>query len=377
MPTKRSSRLLSFCCSALLALSAAAPISLPVVAEEVAVRSDHPDHYTVVKGDTLWDISGRFLEKPWLWPEVWQVNPQIQNPHLIYPGDVVSLIYVDGKPRLVFGRAGVDKLSPRVRAEPLEGAIPTIPLALIQPFLTRGRVVSAAELDAAGYVLEHAGEHIITGKGDRVYARHLPGEATPRVRYGVYQPGDAYTDPDTGEHLGYEALFIADAEVSRSGDPATLKLTSSTREVNRGDRVLVADDQVYEPYFQPRAPEQPVTGRIIAVMDGVSQIGQHQVVVLNRGTRDGLVPGHVLAIDQAGATVKDVYAKSAVSASQSVRERSSLHDRFGGELHGEPVTLPDEEAGVLLVFRPFERVSYALVMRATRAIHVLDKVRNP
>lgn len=319
----------------------------------VALNPAHPDEYTVVKGDTLWDISARFLSKPWLWPEVWYANPQIQNPHLIYPGDVISLVYVNGRPQLRLRRGGgTDKLSPQVRSTPLDSAIPTIPIDAIQQFLNHSRVFSQQDLDAAPYIVESADEHLITGAGDRVYVRRLPSAATSR--YSVYRPGQVYRDPDTKEQLGVEGLYIGDANLQRFGDPSTLQLVRTTREAKIGDRLFPVDADEIQRNFMPHAPAD-MHGRIISVVDGVTQIGQHQVVVLNRGARDGLEVGHVLAISQAGARVAD---------------------KVSGK-RGEMVTLPDERAGVLMVFRTFDRVSYALVMSATRAIHVLDKVDTP
>jgi hypothetical protein len=320
----------------------------------VALNPSHPDQYTVVKGDTLWDISARFLSKPWLWPEVWYANPQIKNPHLIYPGDVISLVYVNGRPQLRVRRGAVatEKLSPQVRSTPLDSAIPTIPIDAIQQFLNHSRVFSQKELDAAPYIVESADEHLITGAGDRVYVRRLPSAAT--TRYSVYREGQVYRDPDTNEQLGVEALYIGDANLQRFGDPSTLQLVRTTREAKIGDRLFPVDSDEIQHNFLPHAPAS-MHGRIIAVIDGVTQIGQHQVVVLNRGTRDGLEVGHVLAISQAGDTVADTVSGK----------------------RGDSVTLPDERAGILMVFRTFDRVSYALVMSATRAIHVLDKVDNP
>jgi len=318
----------------------------------VALNPSHPDEYTVVKGDTLWDISARFLSKPWLWPEVWYANPQIKNPHLIYPGDVISLVYVDGRPQLRLRRGGTDKLSPQVRSTPLDSAIPTIPIDAIQQFLNHSRVVSQKDLDAAPYIVESADEHLITGAGDRVYVRRLPSADTSR--YSVYRQGQVYRDPDSNEQLGVEALYIGDANLQRFGDPSTLQLVRTTREAKIGDLLFPVDADEIQRNFLPHAPAS-MHGRIIAVVDGVTQIGQHQVVVLNRGAHDGLEVGHVLAISQAGATVSD---------------------KVSGK-RGDSVTLPDERAGILMVFRTFDRVSYALVMSATRAIHVLDKVDSP
>lgn len=324
-------------------------------ATAVELNPNHPQRYVVVKGDTLWDIAGRFLQDPWLWPEIWHVNPEIANPHLIYPGDVIKLVYVDGKPRLELerGRPTV-KLSPQIRSEPIRKAIPTIPLDSIRQFLTEPHVLTREELDRAPYVVSSAGEHLVTAAGDRVYVRGVADE--DHRQFVIVREGEPYVDPQTGELLGLEALYVADASVERFGDPATMAVQRSDSEVRVGDRLVPIEEEVtYETSFEPRAPAQTVDGQIIAVLNGVSQIGRNQVVVINRGRREGMEPGHVLAIYQKGKTIDDPVTED-------------RHDT---------VTLPDERAGLLMVFRTFDRVSFGLVMRASTNMHVLDVVRNP
>ncbi|MEW8646147.1 MAG: LysM peptidoglycan-binding domain-containing protein [Candidatus Thiodiazotropha endolucinida] len=321
-----------------------------LAAQHVALNPSHPERYTVVKGDTLWDISSMFLRDPWLWPEVWYVNPQIANPHLIYPGDEIVLTYRDGQPVLQLSRK--NSLSPRVRATPLDQAIPTIPIDAIAPFLTRPYVVDENELEKAPYIVHFLDDHIIGGAGISYYARSIMEERP--IQYTVVRPEKPYKDPDTGEVLGYEALYVGTSELKRTGDPAKLLLTSSDMEAIIGDRLI--KEQEDEPLidFQPRVPENPIEGRIISVLNGVTQIGQYNVVVLNKGANVGLEAGHVLRILQGGEAIRDI-----------VKGR------------GETVTLPLEEAGHLMVFRTFEKVSFALVMDATKPLHVLDWVRTP
>jgi LysM repeat protein len=325
-----------------------------LIADDVVLNPNHPERYVVVKGDTLWDISSRFLRDPWLWPEIWYVNPQVENPHLIYPGDVLKLVYVEGRPQVrVESGTGLTKLSPTVRARPIEDAIPTIPVDAIEQFLTRPLVVEKGELEKAPYLVEHADEHLVTGAGDRIYVRGIEG--TDGTAFSVYRAGQTYIDPDTGETLGYEAIFVGDASAERFGDPSTLALTNTTREARIGDRLRPADNSGIYPHFLPHSPPPGVTGRIIAVHDGVTQIGQFQVVVINRGAADGMEAGHVLEIYRAGALIPDTVSKK----------------------HFDKVQLPDEKAGLLMVFRTFDRVSFALVMKAVRSIHVGDKVATP
>ena len=338
------------CKSLILVLSCA--LSMPLALADDLLRADHPDQYTVVKGDTLWDISGRFLRSPWRWPDIWYVNPQIANPHLIYPGDVLELVYIDGKPQLRM-RRGPLKLSPTVRSTPWDGAIPTIPVDAIGPFLTRPYVLDKDQLDGAPYIVDFADEHILGGAGQKAYVRRI--DQTEPLKYEIVRPGGPYKDADTGEILGYEALYIGTSELQRTGDPATVFINSTDLESVIGDRLIPAGEEKATANFTPHAPAQPVEGSIIAVMNGVSQIGQYNVVVLDRGARDGLAPGTVLRVDQRGELIRDVVTPDS----------------------RDKVQLPDEEAGLLMVFRTFERVSFGLVMHASRVMHVNDRVRNP
>lgn len=326
-------------------------LSAQAIAKDVELNPDQPKRYVVERGDTLWDISGMFLKYPWHWPDIWQVNPQIENPHLIYPGDVLTLVYRDGRPVLELDR-GPLKLSPGIREIALEKAIPTIPLDAIRPFLSHARVVGADELEAAPYVVASSDERLISGAGDKVYVRGVKEEEGKH--YSIFRGDEAYTDPETGEVLGYEAIYVADSWVRALADTSTVDILESTREVMIGDRLLPVINEDYEMNFFPRSPDNDLNGHIISVYDGVSQIGQYQIVVLSRGAREGLEPGHVLSVYQTGETIKDLVTED-------------RHD---------VVTLPDEYAGVAMVFKTFEKVSYAIVMKATRAIHVGDKVKS-
>lgn len=338
-----NNKLIGFILGLLLSCSA-------IAAEPVALNPAHPERYTVVKGDTLWDISALFLRDPWLWPEVWYVNPQIENPHLIYPGDEILLTYRDGRPVLSLSRK--NKLSPSARATPIDMSIPTIPIDAIAQFLTRPYVVEKDELKQAPYIVHFLDDHIIGGAGISFYARSIMQDDV--TRYTVVRPGKPYKDPDTEEILGYEATFIGDADLKRSGDPAKFLIVTSDQEAIIGDRLIKAQEKEPLINFEPRAPEGDIEGRIISVLNGLSQIGQYNVVVLNKGARDNLEPGHVLQILQGGNEIRDI-----------IKGR------------GETVTLPLEEAGILMVFRTFDRVSFALVMGATKPLHVLDWVRPP
>ncbi|MEY4589828.1 MAG: hypothetical protein RL497_1904 [Pseudomonadota bacterium] len=333
-----------------LGLFAACFLSGHLWAEAPKLRSDVPDTYTVVKGDTLWDISGRFLQNAWMWPEIWHVNPQISNPHLIYPGDVIKLVYIDGKPRLTLDR-GTKKLSPTAHVIDQDKAITTIPLDKIASFLSKARIVSPDELKKAPYVVSGESEHLLTGKGDKLYARG--SFDTETSAYGIYREGQAFKDPNTRELLGVYASGIGGAKMrALDGDIATLLATRSQEEIRIGDRLLVDDAHGIDSTFTPSAPASEIDGEIIFVEGGVTQVGKMNVVLLNRGTREGINVGNVLAVFKRGATVRD-------------------------SLRGDKVTLPDERSGLVMVFKTFEKLSLGLILEAERPLSVSDKVRNP
>ena len=334
----------------LYALAASALLFTSWAQAQPELRSDHPERYTVVKGDTLWDISARFLNNPWYWPEIWHVNPQVANPHLIYPGDRLALVYIDGKPRITkVATSDVVKLSPQVRSEAIDTPIPAIPLDAIASFLTETRIVSPEEINGAPYVLEGEDGRIITGAGDRIYAR---GEK-PADRVGIFRRSKEFVDPDTGEFLGLEPRSIARGNVNaENGDVLTVGITKSSEEVRIGDRLLVNEDRRLTTSFVPSSPDSEIEGKMISVDGGVSQIGQYDVVAINRGEREGLAPGNVLAVLKAGNMVRD-------------------------PVTGETIELPSERAGLLMVFQAYEKMSYGLVLQATRPLSVGDKVTNP
>lgn len=333
----------------LMALTAWAGLAL---AAESPFRDDVPERYTVKKGDTLWDISGQFLRDPWLWPEIWQANPQIENPHLIYPGDVISLVYIDGKPYLTLNRdSRTVVLTPSVKVIPHESAIPAIPLEAITSFMSRTRVVQPGELEAAPYVLAGHEKRLVSGLGDDFYVR---GELTSGIDfYGIYRKRDPYFDPETEEMLGIKAEDIGSGQLKTTENGiSTFGATRSEREIRAGDRLLPQEERRLDPTFFPQPPEADIDGLIIDVEGGVTQVGYLDVVALNRGERDGLTDGTLLAIHKAGETVRD-------------------------RVTGEMVELPSERAGMLMVFRTFEKMSFGLVLNADRPLAVDDHVRNP
>ncbi len=355
----------------LLSLALALPVTimtLPVFAADV-IKADHPDRYVVKEGDTLWDIASMFLTDAWMWPEIWQVNPDIENPHLIYPGDEITLRFIDGEPRLSLTRGDAartvvlkrgqktregdrnEKLAPRIRISPLVSAIPAIPLDAIASMLTTGRIVEQDTLSHAPYILAGRADSLVFGPGDEFYARGNWEKDTSV--YGIFRAGDVYQDPETREVLGFEAREVGQARIiDREDDLVTLRLVSVKQDVRIGDRLMPTEERRVESTFYPTPPEDRISGVIMTVLGGVTQVGRNDVVVVNRGTRSGLDVGNVLAIYKQGALVRD----------RVTRER---------------VRLPSERAGILMVFRSFEKMAYGLVLETEEPLRVGDVVRNP
>jgi len=329
------------------------------VSGPIPLASGAPDEYVVKEGDTLWDIASTFLRDPWYWPEVWYINPQVENPHLIYPGDVLAMVVIDGRQRITNVRASAYRLSPQARVTPLTESITSIPYEQISAFLSKGLVLEKDQADQLPYILSTRGDHLVAAAGNDVYIRG--GQAVPNgTRYSVVHVGDELRDPDDNDLLGYQGVYIGEGALSRGGDPATVSLTDTNREALNGDRLIPETVDIPLNFF-PKAPDIDVDGRIISVVDGVSLIGQYQVVVLNRGARNGLAPGDVLTVFQTGETISDRYA-------------GGFMNTVSG---GETVKLPDEEAGTVMIFKVYDRIGYGLVMEATSDIRVLDSVRNP
>lgn len=336
---------------------------LQQISQPVPLASGAPNEYIVQEGDTLWDIASTFLRDPWYWPEVWYVNPQVENPHLIYPGDVLALVTIDGQTRITNVRASTYRLSPQARVSPISQSVNSIPYEQIDAFLSKGLVLEKDQADQLPYILRTRGDHLIASAGNDVYIRG--GEAAPTgTRYSLVHVGDELRDPDDNDLIGYQGIYIGEGALSRGGDPATVALTDTNREALEGDRLVPETVDIPLNFF-PKAPDIDVEGKIISVVDGVSLIGQYQVVVLNRGARNGLAPGDVLSVFQTGEEVRDRFASGGGLLGT------------GSLMGGKTVKLPDEEAGTIMVFKVYDRIGYALVMEATSDIHVLDTIRNP
>lgn len=344
-----------------------ASVSAPLVAQEIRIKPSHPVQYTVKKGDTLWDIASLFLQDPWYWPEIWQRNPQVENPHLIFPGDILTLVYINGQPQILVNQKPgstlpsttepglrVKKLSPTMYRNDIAASIPSIPSDAIRQFLTRPRVVTKEELESAPYILGSDDEHLILGQGNKVYIR---GELDKeRVRFTVFRPSKKLIDPRNDELLGYEAIYAGEVHIKKYGDPATGVLTFTEREVLIGDRLLPMDKSSLINQYFPKVPELKLHGQVISLFDALFGIAKFQIAVVNLGARDGLEVGHLLASHTQGKTVRDNY---------------DLSNR------GDDIKLPNERSGLLMIFRTFDSVSYGLVMESTNVIHKNDVVATP
>ena len=329
---------------------------LSTISHSLTLKPDAPERYTVKKGDTLWDISERYTDDAWQWPNIWYQNPQVNDPHLIFPGDIIGLMAIGGEMKVAVVERGMEsrtvKMTPTARIEPIESAIPTIPMDAIMPFIVNNRIVQAGELEGAPYVLAAGGGRIMNGAGGVAYGR---GDFSAGIAnaYGIFRASKIYKDPITEEVLGLEAKEIGLANViSNEKDIVKLDLVKTSQQVKEGDRLLTTENRQLVARFQPKAPDEYVDGFIISVPGGVTQIGQYSMIVINKGKRDGVSEGAILDIMKRGEIVRD-------------------------RTKEEKVRLPAEKAGQLMVFRSYEKLSYALVVKATRSLNVGDQVRSP
>ncbi|MDX1459594.1 MAG: LysM peptidoglycan-binding domain-containing protein [Xanthomonadales bacterium] len=368
-----------------------------VMAQDVSLRADHPDEYVVVRGDTLWDIAGKFLDHPWQWPAIWHANQQIQNPHLIYPGDRISLIYVDGDPRLVVDRGKpVHRMSPDIRSLERD-AITTIPLSAIKPFIKNARILSAEEFEGLPYVVANQEQRINTTVKDRTYVRGLSGEVGSR--YAIVRLGNIYyradgepkraIDPGYKQHapvdleypsgfwrpvntwgqkneiIGYELHEVSTATLLKNGDPAILEIDAGRTEVKAGDLVMELDNAAFPAQFMPRPMAgMPDDMKVLAVQGGKAGVGHYQIVAISGGSRQGLEPGHVFSAFRPGARIRDKIKYPAGSVADF------------GTLNDDKVTLPDEYDAHIMVIRVFDEVSYAMVMDGARPVQENDILKH-
>jgi hypothetical protein len=345
--------------AAIAAMNEPGPADQQPAQTQQLLRPDAPMNYTVKRGDTLWDISAVFLKDPWFWPEIWQINPQVENPHLIYPGDVLSLaVGAGGEAHVFVSQYSGARLQPHLRSEELEGPIDTMAFSAIAAFLSKPSVVTQEQVLAAPHIVAFRDGHMIGGEGHEAYVRNL--NAPLNQRFTVMHVGAPIIDFESNELVGYQAAYVATAVVNRPGQITRTVLTEGSREALRGDR-LMSQEGEEALAFKPHASSTNIDGQIIAIADEATQVGNYQVVVLNRGERHGLSPGAVLAVDQRGEVMHDVWGRRP----------------FGKDVLGPTVDLPFERAGTLIVFKVFNRVSYGLIIGARAPMRVADRVYNP
>jgi len=353
---------------AVLVFAAASASAAPTACE---FRADAPDQHVVVKGDTLWDISGTFLQKPWCWPTVWDMNREdIANPHWIYPGQIIWFDRAAGRLRLgqpIAANSGVndpaaERLRPRVRTDGVGvDAVPSIPPGVIEPFLTQPLIIEDDELKGAPRIVATQEGHVFLGKDDKAYVR---GELGGNSAFQVFRPGAPLKDPVTQQIIAYEAFYLGTVKLQTEAKPGagsdvhTFTVTTATQEIGKGDQLRAVPPMPVRNYV-PHPPAQPVAARVVSVYGGVTHAGQNQIVSINRGKLDGLDIGAVLQLYHAGATVSDSTAKKGW---------------FGRE---QQVKLPDEEVGSLFIFRTFKHISYGLIMQVTAPVQIGDVAKSP
>ena len=347
-------------------------LPIAVYADELKLQENAPDRYVVVKGDTLWDISSKFFKDPWKWPQIWGYNKEtIMDPHWIYPGDVVYLdksthtlkvsepevasgatpAMADVHNETAIANSGAVKLEPKARVvDGRNQAIPTISLKDIGPFLARPLVIDDDELDKAPVIVGTYEQRQLLGVDDIAYAQGMPSDKGER--WQIYRPDHTFKDPDTGEILGHEVYYLGDASVEKFGKLTTLRITNAVREISKGDYFAQATTG-FTSNFTPHAPSKEINAKVISIYGGVVQAGQNAVVTLNKGSRDGLESGDVLALYQKGEVLPS-------------------HSLFKPD-----IVLPDVRYGLLFVFRVFDKVSYALVMQTRLPVELLDRASTP
>ena len=334
------------------ALILAVTAACATAAAPLELVSNPPDRHVVVKGDTLWDISGKFLKKPWRWPEIWRMNKdQIKNPHLIYPGDIVWLDMSDGNPRLRLGKPVNNRVQPKVHATAIQQVIPSIPANVIEPFISHPLIIEEGKEKTSARIVATQEDRVMLGNGDTAYARGIPDASVEK--WHVFRPGKPLKNPETGVVVAHEAFFLGNARLIRPGDPATLRITLAKEEIARGDWLMPAPPATIMAYV-PRQPDVEINAQIMSIYGAVSEGGTNSVITLNKGAADGVEIGHVVAL----------YRKRVVT---------NLDD----DVKRETTTIPDERYGLAFVFRIFDNVAYALVVDASKSVLIGDFIRNP
>ncbi|MDX1491355.1 MAG: LysM domain-containing protein [Pseudohongiellaceae bacterium] len=345
----RLKSLLTFCGLSIAVLLGASAVQ----AQNIALSPNSPDVYVVKKGDTLWDISAMFLEEPWRWPQIWQVNPEISNPDLIFPGDSLRLIYIDGQPRIVMERGSREtvKLSPQIREEALTSAIPAISRQALQGFLIDNRIVDSDTFNSAPYILASVSGNLLMSAGHEVYVR---GDWLSANRdYEIFRLGKAYMGPDK-ELLGQEAVSLGELSVipGEADEVRKARIVRSKVELKAGDRLLPKERQVLDDTYFPTPPDRDMSGKVIGLLNESEKAAQFESLVLNLGEVDGLEVGDLLSISRAGETVED-------------------------PVTGKKVQLPGSEVGMVLAYKVFDKLSYGVILSLTEPAEVGQEVNSP
>ncbi|HUX82850.1 MAG TPA: LysM peptidoglycan-binding domain-containing protein [Halothiobacillus sp.] len=320
------------------------------------------DEYVVKKGDTLWSIANHFLKDPYYWPEIWYDNSQVKNPHKIYPGDRIGIMFIGGRPRL-----GIT-MRPHIRYEGDASEISSIPLDMIKPFFSYDQIMTQKELEAAPYILANRDDSLAASMGDVIFARpELTGSTD---NYAIVGQGEHLVDPATGASLGYRTIYEGEAKITQRGDPTEMRIVKSEREVRKGDRLVPMIGEPFDHDIIPSIPAMPIDAVVINLPDALTQVGTYQVIIINAGKDNGLVPGDLLRISKPGRVVKDTYTQSPKELSQTKGIDALMP-------HPPLVKLPDFPIGTAMVFRTYDRVSYALVVKTKRPIHIGDLAQTP
>jgi hypothetical protein len=353
--------------------SAQEPTRMIATGSQIPLTADAPAEYLVKSGDTLWDISKVFLRDPWYWPEIWYVNAQISNPHLIYPGDMLKLLYVDGQPRLTLaqrsgsgpdaGVSGTKQLRPQVRREALSRAITSVPYAVIAGLAGRPTLLDKSQVKTAPYIVALRDGHLIGGMGNEVYARGLK-DAAVDARYSVIHVDGELRDPENNDLLGYTGIYVGSGPIATAGKTAKLVLTDSSQEALQGDKLFPESSEINAD-FVPHAPQSDIDAVVIGVRSA-SIMGPYQLIALNRGSKAGLEAGHVVAIQERGTVMRDKYSKGGLDAGEG-----AFMNR------GKKIRLPTERIGVAMIYKTFDRMSYALIMESSHVIQEGDSATNP
>lgn len=350
------------------------------------LKPDAPERYTVERGDTLWGISGRYLEKPWNWPQLWNLNrQQIRNPHRIFPGDVLVLDRATGRLRVE-----TVALSPRVRVENISDAVPTIAPGIIEPFISRPLVISENELNSAPKIIATEESRVVVGAGNLAYVRGLAKDKGDN--WHIYRRGDKLVDPDTGTTIGYLGLYLGEARVRHFGDISRIEIIKSTQEIYTGDSLVPFTKEVPVFAYAPRAPAGKVQGRVMSLNDNLYETGRYSVVSLSKGSKDGLEAGHILALYRSPASSRYALRTSSLLGRTGPTGSDARRPYFEEQLNvrdspifsvQKPINdadiakLPEERYGLVMVFRTFERAAFGLVMQSNLPVAIDDIVTTP